>query len=100
MEMECGSWSHKECFLFITFESDSIRVSGLYSGWGPRSFSYDIQSDKGRMSMNSLWINLHFQLSEELHWRFRDVFIIISIEGEFICHCVESGIDMKFNDTL
>ena len=55
-EMECGSWSHKECFLFIIFESDSIRVSGLYSGWGPRSFSYDIQSDKGRMSMNSLWV--------------------------------------------
>ena len=32
-----------------------------------------------------------------LHRRFRGILIVISIEGEFISHCVESWIDLRFN---
>ena len=41
-----------------------------------------------------------FLFSEESYWRFRAMHIVISIEGEFISHCVESGIDLRFNDAL
>ena len=40
-------------FLFIICKSNYIRVRGLPSRQGRRSFSYDLSSDKERMLMNS-----------------------------------------------
>ena len=40
-------------FLFIICKSNDVSVRGLSSIWGPRSFSYELLSDKGRMFMNS-----------------------------------------------
>ena len=45
-------------FLFIICKSNYIRVRGLSSRRGPRSFSYDFPSYRGRMLMNSKCFNV------------------------------------------
>ena len=54
-----GMWSmiSQGAFLFTVFKWNSICVSGLSSRQGPRSFYYDLSSDKEGMFMNSQCFN-------------------------------------------